>query len=98
MKVSTLIRKIERAGGTFHLHGRAVSVSGVPKRYQRLLRQQAYALKCSILEREAARKWDASGHNPAWWRNGQRPLSLPLSSPPIIRPRDVFEALKQILN
>ncbi len=68
MKASLLVYLIEHHGGRFIVRGRSVAAVDVPAKFQKALEQEAYLVTAFVLEREASRKWEASGHNPNWWR------------------------------
>lgn len=87
MKASELLVRIEKAGGKFEIKGRCVYPLDIPGKYQAALARQGYLVSCLVLERQAAQRWEASGRDPKWWRGPQL----------VVRPRDAFEALKQLL-
>lgn len=88
MKASQLLAEIEKAGGRFVINGRNVYSENVPKKHRAALARQGYLVSCLILERQASQRWEASGRDPRWWRGPQLAY---------VRPRNAFEALKQII-
>jgi hypothetical protein len=83
MTISALVEKIERMGGQFvvEVKTRQASIMWPPEptpkeqiafhRLDRLARQQHYCLTAWLLEREASRRWEASGRDPHWWRTDE---------------------------
>jgi len=78
MTTGKLVERIEQLGGQFLVEGRQVSIlwpASMSEKEQadfqqldRLARKDHYCLTAWILEREASRAWEASGRDPAWWR------------------------------
>src|ERR1700728_2018228 len=77
VKGSTIIRKVERLGVSFVLQGRAVGLVWPEldaRQYQeawqleRDARKHAYLVEAIIRDREASHRWEASGHDPEWWK------------------------------
>lgn len=74
MTVTAIIEHVERHGGEFILNAYGLSVlppAGESKKFKFLLsevRKHAPAVLYWLRERQAARLWEASGHDPHWWR------------------------------
>jgi hypothetical protein len=76
MKASTLVRKIEKAGGSFEVRHGLVYPLRVPARYRSDPQKMRYLVLALIREREATIRWERSGRNPNWWRDdGPVPIS-----------------------
>lgn len=91
MTTNRLVEQIEAAGGEFIIEDRRVSIRWPGsltakdqddfQRLDRIAREDRYCLTAWILEREASRAWEASGRDPAWWRNRDEDNS-PIGSKP----------------
>lgn len=74
LTVTSIIEQVERHGGEFILTGGGLSVlppDTDQKKFKFLLmqvRRNAPAVLYWLRERQAARRWEASGHDPHWWR------------------------------
>jgi hypothetical protein len=79
MTVFQIVSKLEALGCEVVLQGGNAAVippaeklaRGKQKKFLQLMKQAAkhsLAVRYWIAEREASRRWDASGHDPQWWR------------------------------
>jgi hypothetical protein len=74
-----LIREVERLGGEFVMEGRTVglvwpaTLDSAKRRkarwFDRMVRKKAYLVEAIIRDREASHRWEASGRDPAWWKD-----------------------------
>lgn len=69
MKPSELIARVKKDGGRVWLDTRGrLHAQGVPDDMIQRLRESRYLVTAILREEIATHRWEASGHDPKWWR------------------------------
>ncbi len=82
MTATELLNRIRDAGGKVEINSKGkVAACGVPTELKGLLRRYGGAVKAVLREERAARAWEASGHDPGWWRTYQSDAPIEVEIP-----------------